>query len=439
VGIASDRIEIVIADDHPMIRSGLRRVLDPEADLSVVAEAVNIDAALDETLRHRPRIVVLDLNMPGAPSLPAIPRFLDVSPGTDVIVLTMENDPTVVRRALSAGARGYVLKEAAEEALVEAVRAVLAGRTYVDPTLGARLAALGGDGTAHLPGLTYGDAHLAVGTDFAGHHIDAVVARGAQGVVFRATDHTLHRPVALKVIAPEVAEKPTFRARFQRECQLAASIDHPNVVEVFHAGEEQGLLYVTMRYVDGTDLRRLLEAEGRLDPARAVAIVADVASALDEAHRLGLVHRDVKPGNVLIADRPGHERAFLTDFGISKGASAEPLTQTGIAVGTVDYIAPEQAHGGDVDARADVYSLGCVLFQILTGELVFDRHSDLEKIWAHVHDPPPRLRSVRPDVPQGLEDVLTRSLSKTPAERPRSAGELARAASAALDPLDHSL
>jgi DNA-binding NarL/FixJ family response regulator len=397
VGIASERIEIVIADDHAMIRSGLRRVLDTEPDLSVVAEAASVDSALDQTLRHRPRIVVLDLNMPGAPTLPAIPRFLDMSPQTDVVVLTMESDPAVARRALTAGARGYVLKDAAEEELVEAVRAVLAGRTYLDPMLGARLATLGSASAAQLLGLTHGDAHLAIGSDFAGHRIDAVVARGGQGVVFRATDHTLHRPVALKVIAPEVAANPTFRARFQRECELAAAIDHPNVVEVFHAGEEEGLLFVTMRYVDGIDLGRLLEAEGPVDPVRAVSIVADVASALDEAHSLGLVHRDVKPGNVLIAVRSGREHAFLTDFGITKRATDEPLTRTGVAVGTVDYIAPEQAHAGDVDARADVYSLGCVLFQSLTGKLVFDRESDLEKIWAHVHDPPPRLRSVRPD------------------------------------------
>jgi DNA-binding NarL/FixJ family response regulator len=433
VGIDSERIEIVIADDHAMIRSGLRRVLDTEGDLSVVAEAVNIDGALDQTLRHQPRIVLLDLNMPGTPTLAAIPRFLDISPRTDVVVLTMENDPAVARRALSAGARGYVLKEAAEEQLVEAVRAVLAGRTYLDPTLGARLATLGTDGAAQLPGLTHGDAHLAIGSDFAGHHIDAVVARGAQGIVFRATDHTLHRTVALKVIAPDVAGNPTFRARFQRECELAASIDHPNVVEVFHAGEEHGLLFVTMRYVDGTDLRRRLETEGRLDPRRAVSILTDVASALDEAHGLGLVHRDVKPANVLLAVRSGRERAFLTDFGITKRADDEPLTRTGIAVGTVDYIAPEQARGGDVDGRTDVYSLGCVLFEALTGQLVFGRDSDLEKVWAHVHDPPPKLLSVRPDLPQGLEDVLKRALAKDRADRPPTAGELARAAAAALE------
>ncbi len=432
MGITSEVIEIVIADDHPMIRSGIRRVLETEPDLTVVAEAATVDDALDQTLRCQPRIVILDLNMPGAATLPAIPRFLDIFPPVDVVVLTMETEPAVARRALTAGARGYVLKDAAAEQLVEAVRAVLAGRTYLDPTLGARLATLGAEKAAQLPGLTHGDPHLAIGSVFAGHRIDAVVARGAQGVVFRATDQTLHRPVALKVIAPEVAGNPTFRARFQRECQLAAAIDHPHVVEVFHAGEEQGVLFVTMRYVDGTDLRRLLEAEGRVDPARAVSIVTDVAGALDEAHSRGLVHRDVKPANILIAARSGRDHAFLTDFGITKRTADEPLTLTGVAVGTVDYIAPEQAHAGDVDARADIYSLGCVLFQSLTGKLVFDRDSDLEKVWAHVHDPPPRLRSVRRDLPRGLEEVILRALAKDRAERPGSAGELARAASEAL-------
>jgi DNA-binding NarL/FixJ family response regulator len=437
--IASEQVEIVIADDHAMIRSGLRRVLDAEANLKVVAEAAGIDDALDQALRRRPRIVILDLNMPGAPTLPAIPRFLEASYRTDVIVLTMEHDPGIARRALSAGARGYVLKEAAEEELVEAVRAVLSGRTYLDPSLGARMATLGPQAAGKLPGLTDGDPHLAIGSHFAGHRIDAVVARGGQGLVFRATDRTLDRTVALKVIAPEAANDPTYRARFQRECRLAAAIDHPHVVDVFHAGEEDGLLYVTMRYVAGTDLRRLLRDEGRLEPARAIALLVQLGSALDEAHRLGLVHRDVKPGNVLTSVVSGREHAFLTDFGITKRAAEQPLTRTGLALGTVDYIAPEQAHGGDVDARADIYSLGCVVFETLTGELVFDRDNDLEKIWAHVHDPPPLLRSVTPDLPPGLEDVLERALAKEPRERYPSAGEFARAATAALGRHDSEL
>jgi serine/threonine-protein kinase len=231
--------------------------------------------------------------------------------------------------------------------------------------------------------------------------------------------------VALKVIAPEIAGDPTFRARFERESRLAAAIDHRHVVEVFHAGEQDGLLYLTMRYVDGTNLRALLRRQRRLDPPRAITILAQIADALDEAHALGLVHRDVKPENVLIAQRAGHETAYLTDFGITKRAADESMTRTGVALGTVDYIAPEQAEGRDVDARADVYSLACVLFEMLTGSVVFERDSDLDKLWAHVHDPPPTLRSVNRNLSPGLESVLARALAKHPSERYRSAGELA--------------
>jgi serine/threonine protein kinase len=238
--------------------------------------------------------------------------------------------------------------------------------------------------------------------------------------------------VALKVIAPELASDPYFRVRFERECRLAAAIDHPHVVEIFHAGEENGLLYLTMRYVDGTDLRTLLRDEGRLESSRAVSVLAQIASALDEAHALGLVHRDVKPENVLIAQRSGREHAFLTDFGITKQATEESMTRTGVALGTVDYIAPEQAEGAEVDGRADVYSLGCVLFQMLTGRVLFERGSDLDKLWAQVHDPPPKLRAVNPDLPPELESVIERALAKQPDARQRSAGELAREALSAL-------
>ncbi len=252
------------------------------------------------------------------------------------------------------------------------------------------------------------------------------------GLVFRATDCTLDRPVALKLIAPDMAGDRVFRARFLQECRLAAAIDHPHVVQIYHAGEQNGLLFLTMRYVDGTDLRRLLRAEGRLEPSRAVAILTQIASALDEAHRLGLVHRDVKPANVLISRRAGGDHGFLTDFGVTKRAVDQSLTQTAVPLGTVDYMAPEQAEGGDVDARADIYSLGCVFFQTLTGGVLFDRDSDLDKRWAHVHEPPPTLRSVAPDLPRGLQDVLARALAKDPDKRHQSAGELARSALEAL-------
>lgn len=432
VNVVSEPIAIVLADDHAMIRGGLRRVLESEPDLSVIAEAGDVAVALARTREHQPRIVVLDLNMPGLPTLAAIPRFRQATPASAVIVLTMEANPVYARRALRAGARGYLLKEAAEAELVGAVRSVLAGRTYLDPSLGARLATMAPEPSTRLPGLPAGEMQLAVGSHFAGHRIDALVGRGGQGIVFRATDRTLDRAVALKLIAPEASNDPVFRARFGRECRLAAAIDHPHVVEIFHAGEENGLLYLTMRYIDGSNLYTLLCDEGRLEPSRAVLIAAQIASALDEAHRLGLVHRDVKPGNVLIAQRLASEHAFLTDLGISKAAAEQPLTRTGVAVGTVDYTAPEQAEGINVDARADIYSLGCVLFQALTGDVVFDRDSDLDKLWAHVHEPPPRLLSVRSDLPPDLEGVLERALAKDPDKRQQSAGELARAALDAL-------
>jgi serine/threonine protein kinase len=273
---------------------------------------------------------------------------------------------------------------------------------------------------------------LVVGSNFAGHRIDAVLGRGAMGAVFRATDYALERTVALKVITPDRAKDPVFRARFRRECRLAAAIDHPHVVEVFHAGQERGLLYLTMRYVDGADLGETLAAGGPLMPARAVSIVSQIAGALDAAHAQGLVHRDVKPENILLATVAGREHAYLTDFGIARHAVEEHLTGTGVALGTVDYVAPEQARGAEVDGRADVYSLGCVLFQMLTGTVPFDRDNALEKLWAHVHDPPPKILTLDPRLPPGLEQVLDHALAKDPADRQQSAGRLGRDALDAL-------
>src|SRR5215217_5325761 len=250
------------------------------------------------------------------------------------------------------------------------------------------------------------------GSEFAGHRIDGVAGRGGMGIVYRATDLMLDRTVALKLISPSLASDPVFRARFGHECRMAAAIDHPNVVQVFHAGEERGLLYVTMRYVEGIDLREMLERCTRLEPERALALVEQVAAGLDEAHRHGLVHRDVKPGNVLVAERDGREHAFLT----------------------ADYMSPEQARGAEVDARADVYALGCLLFRLLTGVLPFDRDSDIDKLFAHVHEPPPSLLDARPELPPALDDVLRKAMAKAPEDRYASAGELARAALATIAP-----
>ena len=416
------RIELVLADDHTMVRRGLRMLLEAEDGLEVVAEAGNVEDALRLTRELRPAVVVLDLNMPGTATLPSIGRFLQAVPGTAVLVLTMERDVNLARAALSAGARGYVLKEGADSELVEAVRAVAAGRTYLDPELGARLAS--------AP--TGGDA-IAIGSTFAGHRIDAVAGMGGMGIVYRATDLALDRPVALKLVAPALAADPVFRTRFERECRLAAALDHPHVVPIFHAGEESGRLFVTMRFIDGTDLRALLSEEAPLEASRAVELVRQVADALDEAHAYGLVHRDVKPANILISSRSGSERAFLTDFGVSKHRHGDPhLTGTGLAIGTADYIAPEQAQGREVDGRADTYALACVLFQALTGHVPFEGDNALEKLWAHVHEAAPALNALRPDLPRALGATLATALAKAPGDRQRSAGTFAREASAAL-------
>jgi DNA-binding NarL/FixJ family response regulator len=429
--VASEPVSIVIADDHAMVRSGLRVLLDAEPDLSVVAEAGDVITALECTRAHRPAVVVLDLNMPGEPSLPAIPRFLEAAPGTAVVMLTMQAEPAYAREALSAGASGYVVKTSAEADLVEAVRAAAAGGTYLTPALGASLAKAMWRPPAAVDTR---DSEPEVGSTFAGHRIEGVAGRGAMGVVLRATDLTLDRLVALKLIAPALAGDSVFRARFERECRVAAALDHPNVVEIFRAGEEDGRLYVTMRYVDGTDLKSLIARERWLDPPRAVGIVDQVAGALDEAHLHGLVHRDVKPANILIAARAGGERAFLTDFGISKHRSTTDtaLTGTGMAMGSVDYMAPEQAKVRELDSRTDVYGLGCVLFHALTGSVPFIRGNDLERMWAHANEPPPAPSSIEPRLPAGLDAVLARALAKDPDERHQSAGELAREALAAL-------
>jgi len=267
------------------------------------------------------------------------------------------------------------------------------------------------------------------GDSFAGHRIEGVAGRGGMGVVYRATQLDLERTVALKLIAAQLAQDPDFRDRFVRESRVAASIDHPNVIPIFYTGEHDGALYIAMRYVEGDDLRTLVRREGALAPARAAAIVAQIGAALDAAHRSGIVHRDVKPANVLLGDG---DHAYLTDFGLTKRvASHTGTSRTGGWVGTLGYVAPEQIRGAPVDARADVYALGCVLFHALTGAAPYGRDSDEATLWAHLNEPPPPVHELTPEVPEAFDAVVARALAKRPEDRFASAGDLGRAAIAA--------
>jgi serine/threonine protein kinase len=273
------------------------------------------------------------------------------------------------------------------------------------------------------------------GAVFAGHRIERVIGRGGVSVVYLAEHLQLGRKVALKVLFPHLADDPNFRDRFIRESRTAAELDHPNIVTVFDAGEVDGLLYLSMRYIDGSDLERVISDQGSLDPWRAVTIVSMIAAALDVAHDEGLVHRDVKPGNILLS-HPGSplERAYLSDFGITKRVSTVTtqgaLTRTGQFVGTVDYVAPEQIQGEVIDGRADVYSLGCVLFRSLAGVPPFPRPADVATIYAHLHDVPPPLPL---DAPAGMDDVIERALAKSREDRYSTCAALAEAARSHLE------
>ena len=244
---------------------------------------------------------------------------------------------------------------------------------------------------------------LSVGDVIAGYRLDELIGRGGMGVVFRATHIALERKVAVKVIAPELAEDEEFRERFKRESRLAASIDHPHVIGIFDAGEEAGQLYVAMRYVEGTDLAELIARRGNLPPAEAVEVIGQVGAALDAAHERGLVHRDVKPANVLLETRPVGYQTYLTDFGLVKavGAASGVVTRTGQWLGTPDYAAPEQVLGTAVNAQTDVYALGCMLYHMIAGKPPFEGETHVAKLFAHVSEPPPSLAAARPGAPGG--------------------------------------
>ena len=271
-------------------------------------------------------------------------------------------------------------------------------------------------------------AELDPGATFGEFRIEALVGRGGMGLVYRARQERLGRPVALKIIAPHLAADEGFRARFRREAQMAAAIDHPNILPIYDAGEIDGQPYLALRYVDGTDLYTLIGEQSPLEPARVLAIGEQVAHALDAAHARGLIHRDVKPANILL-DRAvsGREVAYLTDFGLTRAGTDTRLTKTGGWVGTVDYMAPEQFEAGAVSGGADQYSLACVLFEALTGTRPFPRESDLQVMFAHVRDDRPVATERRPTLPPACDAVLQRGMARSAGERFSSCGDLVTA------------
>ena len=266
-----------------------------------------------------------------------------------------------------------------------------------------------------------------IGSVLAGHRIERVLGRGGMGVVYAAVDLSLERTVALKLIAPELAENAGFRRRFIAESRIAASLEHPNVVPIFRAGEEEGALFLAMRFVDGDNLAAIVLRDGPLAPARAAGLLAQVASALEAAHGRDLVHRDVKPANVLVT---AADHVYLTDFGLVEDLAATAgATRSAEVLGTLDYIAPERIRGDATGPWTDVYALGCVLFFALTGQVPFPLEVAESKLWAHVSEPPPRPSDA--GAPEAFDAVVATALAKQPRERHESAAGFAAAMLAA--------
>jgi serine/threonine protein kinase len=275
-----------------------------------------------------------------------------------------------------------------------------------------------------------------VGDEFAGYRVRGVLGRGGMSVVYQAENLRLSSVIALKVLAPELASDDVFRTRFLEESRIAASLNHPNVIPIYDMGSHDELLYIAMRYVSGTDMRQMIKKRGRILPATALFLIGQAARALDAAHRKGLVHRDVKPGNLLIergSDDADPDHVYLADFGITKHAmSRSGLTSTGQFLGTIDYVAPEQIRGTSVLGLADQYSLGCVLYECLTGRVPFEKDLDAAIIWAHVEETPAMPTVLRPDLPPEIDQVFGRVLAKRPDERYGSCREFVEAARMAL-------
>jgi serine/threonine protein kinase len=277
-------------------------------------------------------------------------------------------------------------------------------------------------------------SELPPGTVLGAYRIERRLGEGGMGVVYLAEHVKLARMVALKVLGSELTGDQEFRSRFERESKLAASLDHPNIVPVHDAGEAEGFLYIAMRLIEGKDLGTVLEEQGPLEPARALSVLTQTADALDEAHAAGLVHRDVKPGNIMLAPSrrgPG-EHVYLTDFGLARAAAGTRLTRSGYFLGTIHYSSPEQITGAGVDGRADVYSLGCVAFECLTGRVPFERDHEPAVMYAHLREDPPRVTDRRPELPDAIDRVVSTAMAKVSDARFATCGQMVEAMGGAL-------
>jgi Protein kinase domain len=268
-----------------------------------------------------------------------------------------------------------------------------------------------------------------IGSEVAGFRITSVLGHGGMGTVYVAEQSSPRRRVAMKLLRPDLSADEAFQRRFVHESEAAASTEHPNIVPIYASGESDGVLYIAMRYVEGTDLRERIAQDGAMPPEAAVEVVSQIAGALDAAHRRGLVHRDVKPGNILLDE---HGNAYLTDFGLIKRSEVSTgITKTGQFMGSIEYCAPEQIRGEEVDGRADVYSLGCVLYECLAGQPPFKRDTEIATLYAHMEQQPPRLPAAAASAAD-LDGVLARAMAKRPSDRYPTTGELARDARRAV-------
>src|SRR4051812_24828185 len=279
---------------------------------------------------------------------------------------------------------------------------------------------------------------LQIGDTIGGFRLESQLGEGGMGVVWLAEEvDGQHRRAALKVLPEELAGNDEIRERFLRESSYAERVKHPNIAEVYGAGDENGHLWLAMRYLEGTDLSSIIRRGGPMAPRRALDIVGQAAGALDEAHAAGLLHRDIKPANIMLASSNGAEQAFIIDFGLGKAPQTDEqgLTKPGQFVGTIDYTAPEQiTQTQTLDGKVDQYSLGCVFYEMLTGEVPFPKKRDVEVIMAHVGEPPPKASEKRPGLPLAVDDVIAKAMAKDPGDRYESCTAFYRAAAGAPRP-----